>query len=77
MHKKALYISFGSQSFYFHCRGVAHKQQLRQYDVEKAEENLTNRKTQRDDMIAQKVISMLQIIFDHNKKSLILEMLII
>ncbi|XP_068670146.1 sorting nexin-4-like [Montipora foliosa] len=35
-------------------KGVAHKQQLRQYDVEKAEENLTNRKTQRDDMIAQK-----------------------
>ena len=42
-----------------HChipyRGVSHKQLLRQYDVEKAEETLTNKKTQRDDMQAQKV----------------------
>ena len=37
------------------CRGVAHKQLLRQYDMEKAEETLANKKTQRDDMQAQKV----------------------
>ncbi|XP_020616402.1 sorting nexin-4-like [Orbicella faveolata] len=35
-------------------KGVSHKQLLRQYDVEKAEETLTNKKTQRDDMQAQK-----------------------
>ena len=37
------------------CRGVSHKQLLRQYDMEKAEETLTNKETQRDDMQAQKV----------------------
>ncbi|KAK2570158.1 Sorting nexin-4 [Acropora cervicornis] len=35
-------------------KGVAHRQQLRQYDVEKAEENLANKTAQRDDLIAQK-----------------------
>ncbi|CAH3030475.1 unnamed protein product [Porites evermanni] len=35
-------------------KGVAHRQQLRQYDAEKAEDNLSTKKTQRDDMIAQK-----------------------
>ena len=44
--------------FFFFCRGVAHKQQLRQYDVEKAEESLTTKKTQRDDMVSQKVINL-------------------
>jgi len=43
---------------YYHfsevLKGVAHKQQLRQYDVEKAEESLTSKKKQRDDMAAQK-----------------------
>ena len=47
--------------YYFYCvfsRGVAHRQQLRQYDAEKAEDNLSTKKTQRDDMIAQKVIAL-------------------
>lgn len=35
-------------------KGVSHKQQLRQYDVEKADENLTNKQTQKDAMVAQK-----------------------
>lgn len=35
-------------------KGVAHRQQLRLYDAEKAEDNLSTKKTQRDDMIAQK-----------------------
>ncbi|XP_074623142.1 sorting nexin-4-like [Acropora palmata] len=35
-------------------KGVAHRQQLRQYNVEKAEENLANKTAQRDDLIAQK-----------------------
>jgi len=35
-------------------KGVSHKQLLRQYDMEKAEETLANKKTQRDDMQAQK-----------------------
>ena len=36
-------------------RGVASRQLLRQYDMEKAEETLNNKKTQRDDLNAQKV----------------------
>jgi len=44
-------------------RGVAHKQQLRQYDVEKAEESLTSKKKQRDDMAAQKVSLMSMVIY--------------
>ncbi|KAL9968392.1 hypothetical protein ACROYT_G026762 [Oculina patagonica] len=35
-------------------KGVSHKQLLRQYDMEKAEETLTNKKTQKDDLSAQK-----------------------
>lgn len=44
--------------FIVSSRGVAHRQQLRQYDAEKAEDNLSTKKTQRDDMIAQKVIAL-------------------
>lgn len=35
-------------------KGVASRQLLRQYDMEKAEETLTNKKTQRDDLNTQK-----------------------
>ena len=51
---------FSKYSFYcLLSRGVAHRQQLRQYDAEKAEDNLSTKKTQRDDMIAQKVIALM------------------
>lgn len=36
-------------------RGVASRQLLRQYDMEKAEDTLNSKKTQRDDLNAQKV----------------------
>lgn len=44
--------------YFVFWRGVAHRQQLRQYDAEKAEDNLSTKKIQRDDMIAQKVIAL-------------------
>lgn len=54
--KRGFFIAHSYLLQHISYRGVAHRQQIRQYDVEKAEENLTYKKTQRDDLVAQKVI---------------------